>query len=92
MAVSGITSTNQNEQSSLTNSSANSTASLANQSTFLQLFVAQLKNQDPLNPAQGTEFISQLAQFSQLEQTLAISGNVTKLTNQIVPQVPTESK
>ncbi|TYP00206.1 flagellar basal-body rod modification protein FlgD [Geothermobacter ehrlichii] len=35
---------------------------------FLQLLVAQLENQDPLNPADPTEFTAQLAQFSALEQ------------------------
>ena len=52
---------------------------LANESTFLQLFVAQLKNQDPLNPAEGTQFVSQLAQFSQLEQTINIGQDVSAI-------------
>jgi flagellar basal-body rod modification protein FlgD len=41
----------------------------ASQSVFLQLLVAQLKNQDPSNPADGTQFVTQLAQFTTLEQT-----------------------
>jgi flagellar basal-body rod modification protein FlgD len=36
---------------------------------FLQLMVAQLQAQNPLEPSNGTEYISELAQFSQLEQT-----------------------
>jgi flagellar basal-body rod modification protein FlgD len=47
---------------------AASTDKLASQSVFLQLLVAQLKNQDPQNPADGTQFVTQLAQFTTLEQ------------------------
>lgn len=39
------------------------------QGDFLKLLVTQLKNQDPLNPTNNTEFVAQLAQFSQLEQS-----------------------
>lgn len=35
---------------------------------FMKLMISQLKNQDPLNPMDGTEFSAQLAQFSSLEQ------------------------
>ena len=45
---------------------------LANENTFLQLLVAQIKNQDPLQPADSVQFLSQLAQFSQLEQLIGI--------------------
>ena len=42
---------------------------LANKNVFLQLLVAQLKHQDPLNPADGLQFVTQLAQFTSLEQS-----------------------
>jgi flagellar basal-body rod modification protein FlgD len=58
---------------------------LANEQTFLQLFVSQLQNQDPLNPADGTQFVSQLAQFSQLEQMIGIGENVGAIRQQIAP-------
>ena len=39
---------------------------------FLQLLVAQIKNQDPMSPADGVQFLTQLAQFQQLEQSMNI--------------------
>jgi flagellar basal-body rod modification protein FlgD len=36
--------------------------------TFLKLLVTQLSNQDPLQPTEPTEFVSQLAEFTALEQ------------------------
>ena len=36
--------------------------------TFLKLLVAQLRYQDPSNPAEGTEFLAQTAQFSMVEK------------------------
>jgi flagellar basal-body rod modification protein FlgD len=47
-----------------------STSNIGNQQTFLTLLVAQLKYQDPLQPQDGTQFVSQLAQFSDLEQQI----------------------
>lgn len=43
---------------------------------FLTLLVAQLQNQDPLNPAESTEFTAQLAQFSSLEQLQNINDTL----------------
>lgn len=46
---------------------------------FLNLFITQLQNQDPLNPKDGTEMASQLAQFNSLEQMININGALGKL-------------
>jgi flagellar basal-body rod modification protein FlgD len=44
---------------------------------FLKLLVAQMKNQDPLNPMDGTQMASQLAQFSSVEQLQAMNTTLT---------------
>jgi len=49
------------------------------QDQFLTLLVAQLQNQDPLNPADATEFTSQLAQYSQLEQLFNLNDSMDQL-------------
>jgi flagellar basal-body rod modification protein FlgD len=46
---------------------------------FLLLLVEQLKNQDPLEPMDGTDFTAQLAQFSSLEQQTSINDNLKLL-------------
>ncbi len=43
---------------------------------FLQLLVAQLRNQDPLSPMKGEEFAAQLAQFSSVEQLMGIQDQL----------------
>lgn len=43
-------------------------AASLNADTFLQLLVAQLKNQDPTKPMDSTEYVSQIATLSQVEQ------------------------
>ncbi len=46
---------------------------------FLQLLVAQLKNQDPLEPVKNEAFLAQLATFSSLEQLVDIKEGINKL-------------
>jgi flagellar basal-body rod modification protein FlgD len=46
---------------------------------FLNLLVTQLQHQDPLNPAESTEFTAQLAQFSSLEQLSNINDNLKSM-------------
>ena len=47
---------------------------------FLQLLVTQMKYQDPLNPQDNSEYLSQLAQFSALEQMTNVSDGLTSLS------------
>jgi flagellar basal-body rod modification protein FlgD len=60
---------------SSTASSSNSN-SAPSEEVFLQLLVSQIQNQDPLNPTDSTQFVSQLAQFSELEQVIAIRSDI----------------
>ncbi|MEN3753005.1 flagellar hook assembly protein FlgD [Mangrovibacter yixingensis] len=51
---------------------SNNTASSMN-TMFMQLLVAQIQNQDPLNPTDGTEYVSQLAQLTQVQSMEVMS-------------------
>src|SRR5271163_4053934 len=62
-----------------TNAAIDSTNSLGNENTFLQLLVAQIQNQDPTQPVDSTTFLTQLAQFSSLEQLIGIRQDVGQL-------------
>jgi flagellar basal-body rod modification protein FlgD len=46
---------------------------------FMQLLVAQMRNQDPLNPSDGTQFVAQLAQFQQLEQSVNTGQDIAAM-------------
>lgn len=47
----------------------------------MTLLVAQLKNQDPLEPQDGTAFVAQLAQFNSLDQLVGIRQSIDQLTS-----------
>ncbi|HAG52529.1 MAG TPA: hypothetical protein DCL21_01960 [Alphaproteobacteria bacterium] len=68
--VTDTTITSTSATSTTSGTSKDKNQAIADFDTFLQLLTAQLANQDPLNPQDGTEFTSQLAQFSSLEQQI----------------------
>jgi flagellar basal-body rod modification protein FlgD len=74
--ITSLTSTTGTSQSS-------STQSLG-RNEFMKLLLAQLKNQDPLSPMDGTDFAAQLAQFSSLEQLQNLNDTLeTQSVNQM---------
>jgi flagellar basal-body rod modification protein FlgD len=89
-SVNNLFSTPADTSSDNSASASAGTNGLANENTFLQLLVAQLKNQNPAQPMDGTTFVTQLAQFSELEQSLASRQDLDSIAAKYAP-VPTSS-
>jgi flagellar basal-body rod modification protein FlgD len=77
-----------NSTSNTSQTDANALSQISSQdksldkTAFLKLLVAQMKNQDPLKPVDNTEFVAQLAQFSNLEQVMGINTRLDQLSLQ----------
>ena len=74
MDVGGI-----NSLTGFANAQGGSKKSELGQQEFLQLLVAQMRNQDPINPMDGAQFASQLAQFNSVEQLISVNGGLSDL-------------
>ncbi len=72
MSVSDVTST----QSVASTTTSETKSNVLDQDAFLKLLLVQLQNQDPLSPMDNTEFISQMAQFSALEQMTQVKAQI----------------
>jgi flagellar basal-body rod modification protein FlgD len=73
-----------NNTSNSSNSSATDPASASiSQADFLKLLTAQLQAQDPTNPMDNSQFVAQLAQFSQLQATQDLDTNLQALSSNI---------
>ncbi len=70
-----ISSTTTTDQSSSTKKKSD-----LGQQEFMTLLLAQLKNQDPMNPMDNADFTAQMAQFSSLEQLVNVNENLGALT------------
>ncbi len=85
MQIGGATSVG-NDPSLVESSAAGLLAEGTDRDMFLRLLVTQIQNQDPLNPQDPTEFVSQLAQFSSLEQLLAMGKSLAAIEGLLAGQ------
>lgn len=73
-----INSINSNTMSAFQNQNTAGKSEMG-QDQFLQLLVAQMRNQDPINPVDGADFASQLAQFNSVEQLIDVNSGLKTL-------------
>lgn len=85
-----INGASQSSSSSGSSSTKTNSDALANKEVFLQMLVAQIKNQDPLNPTDGVQYMTQLAQFSQLEQLMGIRQDLSSLKTTVADAAATD--
>jgi flagellar basal-body rod modification protein FlgD len=74
-AIAGLT----NSTTSTTSTTTKKTTNELGQDDFMQMLIAQLKNQDPLNPMDGKDFAAQLAQFSTLQEITNLNTTMSSL-------------
>jgi flagellar basal-body rod modification protein FlgD len=60
-------------------SSSTTTGTELDQEDFLNLLITQLRNQDPLNPMDSTDYTAQLAQFTSLEELYGVNENLVSI-------------
>ncbi len=80
MTIQPMATQNQSKTGSSSTSSQDQSLNNVSENQFLQLLVAQLKYQDPTSPTDSTAFVTQLAQFSSLEQLVAIRSDLDTQT------------
>lgn len=68
--------------------STSSANNLANKNTFLQLMVAQLRYQNPLNPVDGSSFLAQLSQITGVEQMVQMNQNLDAIKGLLTTKTP----
>ena len=77
MSVGAVTSTTSTSQSSGVSTAAKNSA--LDYDAFLTLLVAQMSNQDPLNPTDSAEYMGQLASFSSVEQQIQTNSKLDSM-------------
>ncbi len=81
MAILPITSSTADINTTNTGTTAKSGTNTLDKDAFLKLFTTQLRYQDPLNPMDSTAFLTQMAQFTSLEQLYNVNTNLTNMVS-----------
>ena len=87
ITVDGVT-YDYNEYMASLNAKTNNRNDALGKDAFLQLLVTQMQYQDPLDPQDNSEYLSQLAQFSALEQMSNVSSSLEKV-NTLIENIDT---
>ena len=77
MSVNAITGTTQN--STIPEAVKSTATPTVDYNSFLKLLLAEMKNQDPMDPMKGSEYVAQLATFSQVEKSVQINDRLGAL-------------
>jgi flagellar basal-body rod modification protein FlgD len=78
MIVSPVTA-RASEATAASSASTATSASTLDYNAFLQLLIAQVQNQDPLEPTKSSDYVAQLATFSQVEKTIETNERIASL-------------
>ncbi|PXV52621.1 flagellar basal-body rod modification protein FlgD [Dyella jiangningensis] len=81
--IPSTTNTSSSSSSSSTSSVNSALSSTMTQADFLKLMTAQLQAQDPTNPVDNSQFVSQMAQFSQLSATQQLDTDLQSLATNV---------
>ena len=80
-----LASTTTPPQPATTETGGSSTTPAASKDMFLRLLVAQLKNQDPASPADGTQFVAELATFTEVENSTQMVSDLNSIRTLLSP-------
>ncbi len=79
MQISNATQSNTQTTGASSASASGAAAQTLNYNNFLQLLMAQMKNQDPTSPTDSTQWVSQLATFSSVEQAIQTNAKLDQI-------------
>lgn len=85
VAAQAVTAQSTSQSSSASSGSGNGLSSGNLESTFLNLLVTELQNQDPTSPVDPTQMVGQMVSLNQLDQLISINQTLTTLAGSAAP-------